>query len=189
MVVKVGKWLCVLLLSLSAQSREPVNSSPPDPKAVVQIGHARFTILTSQLIRMEWSSDPRIGFRDQPTVVITNRNLKAVPNFTVTNDTSKDPTWITITTSNVKIQYKIHSQVSFCDDNLRVDIFFISSKNETVTWTPSKTDKDTNRMFGTVRTLDGVNGSVNLDCFTAGPDSNADSHCAYGSVYMYMFDW
>ena len=44
-----------------------------DPKAVVTIGHARFTILTPQLIRMEWSADGK--FEDHASFVFINRRL------------------------------------------------------------------------------------------------------------------
>ena len=49
-----------------------------DPKAVVTIGNARFTILTPQLIRMEWSADGK--FEDHASLVFINRRLP-VPKF------------------------------------------------------------------------------------------------------------
>ena len=50
-----------------------------DPKAVVTVGHARFTVLTPQLIRMEWSADGK--FEDHASFVFINRRLP-VPKFT-----------------------------------------------------------------------------------------------------------
>ena len=50
-----------------------------DPHAVVILGHARFTVLTSQLVRMEWSADGK--FEDHASLVFLNRRLP-VPHFT-----------------------------------------------------------------------------------------------------------
>ena len=49
-----------------------------DPKAVVMVGNARFTVLTPQLIRMEWSADGK--FEDHASFVFINRRLP-VPKF------------------------------------------------------------------------------------------------------------
>ena len=49
-----------------------------DSKAVVTLGHARFTVLTPQLIRMEWSADGK--FEDHASFVFINRRL-SVPKF------------------------------------------------------------------------------------------------------------
>lgn len=51
-----------------------------------------------------------------------------------------------------------------------------------VIWAPGINDK-TGNLLGTIRTLDGVDGSINLDCQTQG---NPDLHCTYGySIYIY----
>src|SRR5438270_10380854 len=44
-----------------------------DPKAVVRVGNARFTVLTPQLIRMEWAADGK--FEDHASFVFLNRHL------------------------------------------------------------------------------------------------------------------
>src|SRR5215470_14361748 len=44
-----------------------------DPKAVVVRDHARFTILTPQLVRMEWAADGK--FEDHASFVFLNRHL------------------------------------------------------------------------------------------------------------------
>ena len=56
------------------------NDPVADPKAVVTVGHARFTVLTPQLIRMEWSADGK--FEDHASFVFINRRLP-VPKFVV----------------------------------------------------------------------------------------------------------
>src|ERR1700677_3669710 len=50
-----------------------------DPRAVVTTGHARFTILAPQLIRMEEVADGK--FEDHASLVFMNRRLP-VPEFT-----------------------------------------------------------------------------------------------------------
>ena len=52
--------------------------SVADPKAVVVLGNARFTVLTPQLIRMEWAADGK--FEDHASFVFLNRHLP-VPEF------------------------------------------------------------------------------------------------------------
>ncbi len=83
--------LIVMLASTTARAQEMETangaSATPglynpvaDPKAVVTHGNARFTVLTPQLIRMEWAADGK--FEDHASLVFLNRRLP-VPNFTV----------------------------------------------------------------------------------------------------------
>src|ERR1039458_7329133 len=72
-----------------SQATEPV----AEPAAVVRAGHARFTVLTPELIRMEWAADDK--FEDHASFIFLNRRLP-VPRFTkklsghaVTIDTGK----------------------------------------------------------------------------------------------------
>lgn len=66
----------------------------PNPKSVVAVAmQARFTVLTSHLIRMEWG-----GNRVAATLAFVNRNLP-VPDFNVTNDGD----WTVIETSALKV--------------------------------------------------------------------------------------
>ena len=68
--------LAVLLVAIcaAAQTDNPV----ADPKAIVVSGQARFTVLTPQLIRMEWSESGK--FEDHASLVFVNRRLP-VPKF------------------------------------------------------------------------------------------------------------
>ena len=50
------------------------------PGAVVTCGNARFTVLTSRLVRMEWAEDAQ--FEDRATLAVVNRRLE-VPSFRV----------------------------------------------------------------------------------------------------------
>ena len=63
-----------------------------NPKAEVIAGHARFTVLTPQLIRMEWSADGK--FEDHASLVFLNRSLP-VPQF----NTTKTDTGLTLKTA------------------------------------------------------------------------------------------
>ena len=69
--------------SLSNQARSSASPGLYDPvadtRATVKVGNARFTILTPQLIRMEWSADGKV--EDHASLVFLNRHL-AVPKFT-----------------------------------------------------------------------------------------------------------
>ena len=66
----------------AAKRSEPLAPAADNPvadsKAVVTVGHARFTVLTPQLIRMEWSADGK--FEDHASFVFFNRRLP-VPKF------------------------------------------------------------------------------------------------------------
>ena len=73
---------------LSAQAAapgDPVLNPVADPGAIIISGQARFTILTSQLIRMEWSPDAK--FEDHASLVFINQ-LMPVPSF---KKSSKEP--------------------------------------------------------------------------------------------------
>lgn len=66
----------------------------PNPKSVVVVfPQARFTVLTSHMIRMEWG-----GNHDQATFSFINRNLPA-PEYTV----DKDGDWIVVQTEAMKV--------------------------------------------------------------------------------------
>ena len=68
-----------------------------DPRAVVEAGNARFTVLTPQLIRMEWSEDGR--FEDRATLTFVNRETP-VPDFKVRDTKSR----LTITTPALTLE-------------------------------------------------------------------------------------
>ena len=86
----------VLLLLCRVTTATDYDPSP-NPKAVVQVGKARFTVLTDHLVRMEWG-----GANDAATLAFVNRNLPT-PKFT----TSKDGNWTIIQTSAVKVKQSL----------------------------------------------------------------------------------
>jgi alpha-glucosidase (family GH31 glycosyl hydrolase) len=140
--------LLALLIALQAtaeQKWDPI----ADPKAVVVEGAARFTVLTSRLVRMEWSSDAR--FEDHASLVFVNRRMP-VPDFT----TTREDGWLVVRTAQLTVRYKPgpdeFSSADLCAEfNLNA---------HTVAWTPDTEDKG--NLQGTIRTLDGVKGSTPL---------------------------
>ena len=64
--------------SSHAQVSPEATNPIADPKAVVTVGNARFTVLTPELIRMEWAADGK--FEDHASFVFLNRRLP-VPKF------------------------------------------------------------------------------------------------------------
>ncbi len=120
-----------------------------DPKAdrcaVVTAGDARFTVLTPQLIRMEYSPDGK--WEDCKTLTFVNRSLP-VPKFTVKDNKSR----LVIKTDALTLTYKKDGK-PFDDKNLEVK-FKMNGKD--VVWHPGM--DDTQNLMGTARTLDACDG-------------------------------
>ncbi len=70
--------------------------------AVVVSNDVRFTVLTSGLVRMEWSEDGI--FEDNASLVFLNRNLP-VPKF----EKKTDGNTLIIKTEKLTLKYKINS--------------------------------------------------------------------------------
>lgn len=121
-----------------------------DPRAIVKEGDVRFTVLTPQLIRMEWSKNRK--FEDSASLVFIKRNLP-VPEFKVL----KEKDWLFIKTEKLLLKYRIGSG-KFTKDNLFIE-FFLNEKK--VVWHPGMEDKG--NLKGTIRTLDGVEGETELE--------------------------
>ncbi len=121
-----------------------------DPKAVVRAGNARFTILTPQLIRMEWAADGK--FEDHASLVFLNRRLP-VPNFGADRDNLGA---VSIKTESLDLTYTGHGK--FTAENLTIT-FMLNGKK--VTWHPGM--PDTGNLMGTTRTLDGALGDKTKD--------------------------
>jgi alpha-glucosidase (family GH31 glycosyl hydrolase) len=143
--------LAVLLVAVcaAAQTDNPV----ADPKAIVVSGQARFTVLTPQLIRMEWSESGK--FEDHASLVFVNRRLP-VPKFSANTFVSGRNAYLLLTTDKLKLTYRENSG-RFAEDNLSVKL---SVSGKEVTWHPGMEDRG--NLQGTIRTLDGVKGSAPL---------------------------
>jgi len=134
---------------MHTQATEEVNNPVADPKAVITIGKARFTVLTPELIRMEWAADGK--FEDHASFVFLNRRLP-VPKFekSLTSDGQK----LTITTSTLTLTYASAADGRFTPENLTIQL---TVDGKPVVWHPGLADPD--NLQGTTRTLDGALGS------------------------------
>jgi len=117
-----------------------------DPNAVVLVGQARFTILTSRLIRMEWS--PEAIFEERASQAFWFRS-QPVPSFTK----KQTATRLVIETDHLNLVYVIGQP--FSPETLWIDL-----KKEDVTWRYG--DPDPGNLLGTARTVDDVDGAVPL---------------------------
>src|SRR5580658_8052345 len=112
------------------RASETTYSPVADPKAVVTLGNARFTVLTSQLIRMEWAADGK--FEDHASFVFLNRRLP-VPRFTSTVTKSGTNQLLKIKTSDLDLSYSSSSSDDgkFTADNLNITL---QLDGKPVTW-------------------------------------------------------
>ncbi len=132
-----------------------------DPKAVVTTGHARFTVLTPQLIRMEWWADGK--FEAHASCVFITRKLP-VPEFkTSSMQLGEGSSTLTIGTSSLTLSYTHPIPIAgspqvvdpgFTAENLSIR-FTVDGKQ--VVWHPG--DSDSENLMGTTRTLDTARGS------------------------------
>ena len=129
-----------LLPSLAIAADNP----KADENAVVVAGNARFTVLTPQLIRMEWSEDG--VFEDRATLTFVNRKTD-VPKFKVTNSRNK----VVIRTEKLTMTYI--KGAKFSAENLSAE-FAMGEKK--VVWHYG--DTDPLNLMGTTRTLDKCDG-------------------------------
>jgi alpha-glucosidase len=139
----------VFLAFLGSGFAAQVNDPVADPAAIVPSGDARFTVLTPQMIRMEWSKDGK--FEDHASMVFLNRKLP-VPSFTARTEGDV----LVINTGALELRYQRNSG-RFTAANLSIALHVAG---KTVVWKPGT--PDTGNLKGTIRTLDGVNGSTPL---------------------------
>ena len=157
--------LLVMLIgcSLSAQTTPMALDYKPQASedATVVFGNARFTVLTSRLIRLEWDAEKK--FEDRATLGIVNRALD-VPEFTVKRSKSK----IVLKTSDLTLTYAGHEK--FSENNLNIVFAMSDTKSKkglrTVTWRPGMDDSA--NLLGTVRTLDKFAGEETIEPYDKG---------------------
>jgi alpha-glucosidase (family GH31 glycosyl hydrolase) len=138
--------------------------------AVVVSGSARFTVLTPQLIRIEY--DPKGVFEDRATLAFVNRNL-TVPSFT--SNTASGI--LTIRTSFIQVQYTVGQP--FTSSSLSV--VGVNSSSTFKAWNPSL--PNTGNLLGTIRSLD-EEDVISLNCTVIANVTVHDEnlHCAWGLV-------
>ena len=141
----------ILLFSLSVNA-DNLNNPVADPAAVVVSGDMRFTVLTPEMIRIEWRSGSDKSFEDHATFAIINRRLP-VPEYNVT----EDETFLYIETQKLKLKYRKGAFPGTFNpassQNLQITF---DMDGKTVKWYPWK--KDALNLKGTCRTLDSSNG-------------------------------
>ena len=119
------------------------------PDAVVRSGKARFTVLTPEMIRIQYSD--RSLFEDRATFAIVNRRLP-VPAFTAVE---KDG-YLEIKTSALTLKYKIGGVIDGRKPSAEVLNISMQLNGRPVLWYPGK--DDAMNLKGTTRTLDGQIG-------------------------------
>ncbi|MFV0537780.1 MAG: TIM-barrel domain-containing protein, partial [Dysgonomonas sp.] len=138
--------LLFLFLILTAQSKEnPV----ANPQAIVISGNMRFTVLTPEMIRIEWSDSKQ--FEDRASFIVVNRNLP-VPTYT----TETKDGYLYIKTEKVELKYKVgYNPVTSpaSPQNLKVSF---NINGASTYWYPGK--QDPFNLKGTSRTLDHSSG-------------------------------
>lgn len=123
----------------------------PQPTAdnTIHFGRARFVLLTSHLVRLEWAEDS--VFEDRATLAVVHRAMPAV-RYTkqVTGKTLR------LSTDGFTLTYTDDGQ-PFSEENLAV---MFTMQEAQVTWAPGM--QDTENLGATIRTLDGVKGGKSL---------------------------
>lgn len=120
------------------------------PEAIIESGNARFTILTPEMIRIEYSD--KGVFEDRATFTIQNRNFATVPSFSRTEDNE----YLYLSTDKLNLKYRKGSNpktLPASPDNLSITM---SLNGHDVMWYPGKPDPL--NLKGTCRTLDSSNG-------------------------------
>ena len=144
--------MAVALGSISLTGAMADNNVPnplASPQAVVESGNMRFTVLTPEMIRVEYS--PAGKFEDRATFAIINRETDT-PQYKV----GEDENWLEISTDKLKLKYRKGSVPDLQNpspDNLSITM---DMNGKEVVWYPGLTDNQ--NLLGTYRTLDGNNG-------------------------------
>ncbi len=119
-----------------------------DPRALVFAPNVRLTVLTSQLIRMEFSAANQ--FEDRASQAFWYR-AQPVPDFQVERDGDR----LTLITEHLRLRY-IASARGFAADTLTIQVFATGE-----TWHYG--DAPRANLHGTSRTLDGISGAIKLE--------------------------
>lgn len=127
-----------------------------NPDCVVSGDHYRFTVLTPEMVRMEYSEDGQ--FEDAPTQVVWNRNFDK-PEFTVTDVEGR----LEIST---KAFHLVYNKKEFTPNNLYIDVK-CAYTNYGGRWLFGATEYGNppreHNLKGTARTLDRIDGPTKLD--------------------------
>lgn len=143
------------LCSASLAGNATTGVTAPNPvasrDAIVESGNMRFTVLTPEMIRVEYS--PAGNFEDRATFAVINRDTPT-PEYTVGGDDD----WLEIKTDKLKLKYRkgsVPDMQNPSPDNLTITM---DMNGKEVVWYPGLQD-DLN-LRGTYRTLDENNGDA-----------------------------
>lgn len=144
--------LKILVLSLASAALAACgnHAMKSDNDGIVEAGNARFSVITPELIRIEYSN--KGVFEDRPTFTVQNRRPDTVPSYTVDNDDD----FLYITTDKLKLKYRKGTDPfknPSSPDNLSVTL---TLDGNPVVWYPGL--KDSLNLKGTTRTLDRSQG-------------------------------
>jgi alpha-glucosidase (family GH31 glycosyl hydrolase) len=120
-----------------------------EPPSTTVIGHARFEVITPNLIRMEYAPDG--AFVDAPSWFAVDRNARDAQAVILPRGNSLD-----INTGEIHLVYHDDGK-PFSPENLSAEI---KKGSDTVTWHPGVAS--TGNLGGTIRTLDQQKGPVPL---------------------------
>ena len=130
----MNKLILFFLLFICSNLIYADNNPIADPNAIVTSGDMRFTVLTPEMIRIEWSGNQ--VFEDRASFTVINRRLP-VPAFT---KEEKDG-FLYIKTEKLTLQYRVGSFPGTSNppssQNLKIT-FLLDGR--IVTWYPWKTD-------------------------------------------------
>ncbi len=141
----VMPFLC-LSMAINAVAQNPC--APKD--AMVISGNARFTVLTPEMIRVEYSD--KGVFEDRATFTVQNRQMDQVPEF----KKKEDGEYLYITTDKVTLKYRKGTNPKTLPASPRNLTITMNQGGQSATWYPGKPDPL--NLKGTCRTLDGSNG-------------------------------
>ncbi len=151
MTPKISAWkkqsiaaLSILFAGCGAYAQTNLQANPD---ATVVSGNARFTVLTPEMIRIEYSD--KGVFEDKATFAVVNRNLD-VPAF----EKKEDDTFLYINTDKLSLKYRKDSKIE--TDPASSQNLIITLNNNGTVWYPGK--PDSMNLKGTTRTLDRSDG-------------------------------
>lgn len=127
----------------------PQFTGQADPRAVVQVERARFTLLTPTLLRLEYAADG--VFEDRPSLFAVQRHLP-VPRFT----RRRAGPWLEIETDHLRVSYRTDGG-PFEEDNLQIEVL---GGDQDIEWRPGAPNPG--NLGGTVRSLDQCRGPIDL---------------------------
>lgn len=139
------------MVDASLFSLDTLNAHPAmDPQAVIQSDHWRIGILTDSLVRLEWSDSGT--FVDQASQMAINRRFTPVPRRRIRERDGQ----IIVETDRLTIRYDGHR---FSPEGLSVTVKDMPVQGNT--WHYG--DSQSKNLHGTARTLDEVDGEVEME--------------------------